>query len=202
MIVKIFNKLRTYRLRLRSAISSACMYLYCRLYGIQLGKSCRFWNRTVFFRQPGAQIGIGDHCIFRSDFSSNLIGVTHPCIISAHAPGTKIKIGNNCAFSGVSIGAMESVMIGNNVQVGANTVITDFDWHSLDPQDRDNPEKIKHRPVILEDNVWIGASCTILKGVTIGQNSVVGSGSIVTTSLPPDTICGGNPCKVLKNNNK
>ena len=174
------------------------MYLYCRLYGITMDKHCRFWNRTIFFRQPGAQIVIGDHCIFRSDFSSNLIGVTHPCIISAHTPQTKIIIGDNCAFSGVSIGAAEKIQIGKNVLVGANSVISDFDWHALDPQNRDNMDLTKKKEVIICDNVWIGASCLIFKGVTIGENTVVGGGSVVTKSLPANTICAGNPCTVIR----
>lgn len=197
--VLIINKLRYYRLKWKSFISSMYMYQYCRFYGVQIGKGCRFWNRSVIIMQNGAVISIGDRCIFRSDRSSNLIGVKHPCILSAHASDTLVSIGNDCAFSGVSIGALESITIGNNVQVGADTLITDSDWHTMDSADRDNQNMIRKAPVVIGDNVWIGSSCIILKGVTIGRNTVVGSGSIVTASLPPDTVCGGNPCKVIRN---
>lgn len=194
----IFNKLRQYRLGFKAAVSTAYMYMYCRLYGVQIGKGCRFWNRSVIIMQNGAMIRIGDRCILRSDFDSNLIGVGHPCIISAHAADTEVIIGDDCAFSGVSIGALQSIRIGRNVQVGANTLITDSDWHSLDPADRDNQDKIGRNPVVIGDNVWIGSSCIILKGVTIGENSVIGSGSVVTGDIPANAVCGGNPCKVIR----
>jgi acetyltransferase-like isoleucine patch superfamily enzyme len=174
------------------------MYIFCSFYGVKLGSGCKFWKRTVFFLQPGSSIKIGDHCSFRSDFSSNLLGVDRRCIISTHSRTAQISIGNGCGFSGTSIGAKESIEIGQNVIVGANSTITDFDWHSLDPADRDNQSKIPSKRVIIEDNVWIGANCIILKGVRIGRNTVVGSGSIVTRDLEENAICGGNPCKVIK----
>jgi acetyltransferase-like isoleucine patch superfamily enzyme len=109
-----------------------------------------------------------------------------------------IKIGNGCGFSGTSIGVKESLVIGDNVLVGANSFITDFDWHSLNPLDRDNAADVKARKVVIEDNVWIGLNCVILKGVRIGRNSIIGAGSVITRSVPADSICGGNPCQVLR----
>ena len=52
--------------------------------------------------------------------------------------------------------------------------------------------------MIIEDNVWIGVNTTILKGVTIGENSIIGANSLVVKDIPPNVIAGGNPCKVLK----
>jgi acetyltransferase-like isoleucine patch superfamily enzyme len=102
-----------------------------------------------------------------------------------------ITIGDNSGFSGVSIGAATEIRIGNNVLCGANSVITDFDWHL----DRRNS---RPAPVIINDNVWIGLNTTILKGVTIGENSMIGANSLVVKDIPPNVIAGGNPCKVLK----
>ncbi|MEP7077046.1 MAG: acyltransferase [Acidobacteriota bacterium] len=110
-----------------------------------------------------------------------------------------IKVGDDCGFSGTSIGIKESLLVGNNVQVGANTYITDFDWHSMDPADRDNSDKIAARGIVIEDNVWLGLNCIVLKGVSIGENSIVGAGSVVTKDIPANVICAGNPCKVIKN---
>lgn len=198
ILVRAFNRLRLIKLSTRAWISTKFIYVYAGLYGINLGAGCKFWKKTTFYKEPGATISIGKNCFFRSDQDSNLIGVNHRCIISAHSATAVIKIGNNCGFSGSSIGAKESIEIGDNVLVGANSIITDFDWHSLDPYDRFDKTMIISKKVVIEDNVWIGANCLVLKGVRIGKNTVVGAGSVVTRDLPQDSICGGNPCRVLK----
>lgn len=115
-----------------------------------------------------------------------------------HDSNAKILIGHNCSFTSVTIGAKSSIVLGNNVLVGANSTITDFDWHAMDPGDRDNRSKIATAPVIIEDCVWIGANVTVLKGVRIGKNSVIGCGSIVTRDMPADAVCAGNPCRVIR----
>jgi acetyltransferase-like isoleucine patch superfamily enzyme len=198
ILVRVFNRLRIIKLSTRAWFSTKFTYVYAGFYGIHLEKGCKFWKKTTFYTEPGARINIGKNCFFRSDQDSNLIGVNHRCIISAHSAAAVIKIGNNCGFSGSSIGAKESIEIGDNVLVGANSIITDFDWHSLDPADRNNKEAVRSKRVIIGDNVWIGANCLILKGVTIGKNAIIGAGSIVTGDLPENSICGGNPCKVLR----
>lgn len=159
--------------------------------GVKLQKGCRFYGVPHFNRHPFSKIIIGKDCTFRSDHTSNLIGVNHQCIISTHSGEAIIAIGNNCGFSGVTIGAAKEIRIGNNVLCGANSVITDFDWH-LDISGT-HPEA-----VIIHDNVWIGLNAVILKGVEIGKNSVIGANSIVVKSIPANVIAGGNPCKVLK----
>jgi len=80
---------------------------------------------------------------------------------------------------------------GNNVLCGANVTITDFDWHS-------SRYASESRPVIIHDNVWLGLNVTVLKGVEIGGNSIIGANSLVVTSIPANVIAAGNPCKVIK----
>jgi len=162
---------------------------FCR--GIGIKKGCRFFGVPRFHRDFFSSIEIGENCVFRSDQSSNLIGVNHRCILSTHGKDAKIKIGDNCGFSGVSIGAAREIRIGNNVLCGANVVITDFDWHL-------NISNTQPEAVTIHDNVWIGLNTVVLKGVEIGENSIVGANSLVVRSIPPNVIAGGNPCKVLK----
>ena len=64
---------------------------------------------------------------------------------------------------------------------------------------RSSNEGTKSAPVVIEDDVWVGAHCIILKGVTIGARSIIGAGSVVTKSIPADCVAAGNPCKVIKN---
>lgn len=195
---KGLNKLRGYRLSIKEWLSTIYMYRFCSLYGIQLGSGCRFWNKMILFKEVGSTIEFGNGCFFRSDRESNLIGVNRACIVSSHASNAVIKVGDNCGFSGTSIGIKESLTVGNNVQVGANTYITDFDWHSFDPSDRDNPKKIAASGIIIDDNVWLGLNCIVLKGVHIGANAIIGAGSVITKNIPANCIAAGNPCRVLK----
>ena len=162
------------------------------LIGAKIGKGCKFWGNLRLYRKPNSSIFIGDNCRFRSISDSNLIGINHKCIISTHEAGSVISIGNNCGFSGTVIGAFTKINIGNNVRCGANTVITDGDWHS------DDNRTGQSKPVLLGDNVWLGLNVVVLKGVTIGENSVIGAGSIVTKDIPANVIAAGNPCRILK----
>lgn len=175
-------------------LSGRLNILYAFWWGVKLGKSVEFDGKCHFERFPGTNISIGNNCQFRSRKNSNLIGINRPCSISTMMSNynSRIEIGNNCGFSGTVIGAFKHIKLGNNVRCGANTLITDSDWHLDDPRSGEPAD------VIIEDNVWLGVNCVVLKGVTIGQNSVVGANSVVTKSIPVDSIAAGNPCKVIR----
>lgn len=162
-----------------------------------------FWNVEVygFFKSigvlkirklPMTEIKIGKGANFLSRATSNLIGINRPCILSTNNTGAKIIIGDNCGFSGTVIGAFELIKIGNNVRCGANTLITDSDWHL------DDPRSGEPKPIHIGDNVWLGVNTTVLKGVRIGTNSVIGAHSLVTKDIPANVIAAGNPCKVVR----
>jgi maltose O-acetyltransferase len=76
----------------------------------------------------------------------------------------------------------------------------DNDAHHADPTKREMGI-IPSRPIIIEDNVFIGLQCVILKGVTIGKNSVIGANSVVFNNVPENSIAVGNPCKVIMRRN-
>jgi acetyltransferase-like isoleucine patch superfamily enzyme len=107
----------------------------------------------------------------------------------------QLVIGRNCSINyGVSIGATGSITVGDRVRIGPYTMIVDTDFH--DPLKRD--VRPKPRPVVLEDDVWIGAKASIMPGVRIGRGSIVGTGSVVTKDVPPFTVVGGVPAKTLR----
>ena len=187
----LIHRLHHYRSNTKRIVSGLVARAIMRLKGIKWGNDCDFFGVPHFYRERFSSIVIGNNCRFRSDQTSNLIGVNHKCILSTHFPEARIVIGDNCGFSGSTIGAASEIIIGNNVLVGANVIITDFDWHS----DRSNTSP---QPVVIKDNVWIGVNSTILKGVNIGENSVIGANSLVVKDIPANVIAGGNPCKVLK----
>lgn len=102
-------------------------------------------------------------------------------------------------MTGGSICSAERVTIGNHVVIGANTVISDTDFHPLDPEMRRLGDTgTKTAPIEIEDDVFIGMNCLILKGVTIGRGSVVGAGSVVTRDVAAYTVVGGNPARVVR----
>lgn len=186
--INTFRKYRNIFVSKWSGMSAVCI---SSLTGIELGKKCKFYGIPHFERYPFSTITIGENCVFRSDQSSNLIGVNHKCILSTHSKEATIKIGNNCGFSGVTIGAAKEISIGNNVRCGANVVISDFDWHL------DTSNTVPKR-IIVHDNVWIGLNSVVLKGVEIGENSTIGANSLVTMDIPANVVAGGNPCKIIK----
>lgn len=161
-------------------------------WGVQIGRSSKFMGKMYICRIPGSSIRIGDNCGFNSSKTSNKIGVYVPCMLSTLKRGATIVIGNNCGFSGTVIGAAKSITLGSNVRCGANTLITDTDWHTDDP--RTSPDA----SVIIEDNVWLGYGVKVLKGVTIGENSLIGACSVVTKDIPSNVVAAGNPCCVIR----
>ena len=80
----------------------------------------------------------------------------------------------------------------DNVRVGANCLIMDGDAH------QDDPRAGKNKPIVIEDNVWLGSNVVVKKGVTIGRNSVIGMNSVVTKDIPANCVAIGNPCVVIK----
>lgn len=96
---------------------------------------------------------------------------------------------------GVRIDSACEVSIGESTMLAAGAYITDADWH--DVYDRTQPIG-QTAPVILDRNVWIGDGAIVCKGVRIGENSVIGAGSVVTKDIPANVIAAGNPAKVVK----
>ncbi len=108
----------------------------------------------------------------------------------------KISIGNNVLImNGVRISSASEISIGDNCMLANYCYIMDSDWHDI----YDRSKMVgKSEPVVLENNVWIGDSAIICKGVKIGENSVIGAGSVVTCDIPANVIAAGNPARVVE----
>ena len=112
---------------------------------------------------------------------------------------SRITIGNNVYFNNNFVAIAEkSISLGNNILIGTNVEIYDTDFHNINPSLRFGGHTYEKEDVIIEDNVWIGSNVKILKGVSIGQNSVISNGAIVTKNIPANVVAGGIPATVIK----
>ena len=170
--------------------------------GAVLGRNVQIPGKLNLVISGNNDIGIGDNFYFSSGngvnpIASNLQGAIYL------ENGASLKIGNNVGMSSTRLWIHESARIGNNVKIGGCVLITDTDAHPMDYMARrSSNEGTKSAPVVIEDDVWVGAHCIILKGVTIGARSIIGAGSVVTKSIPADCVAAGNPCRVIKSLNK
>ncbi len=147
-------------------------------------------------KQPEALI-LGSHC-------------TMDGVHFAIGEAGRVSIGDYCYFTNAVLLCELELRIGNYVVIGWNTTIADTDFHPLAPAERiadaiacspladgrPRPD-IAKRPVIIEDDVWIGPNATILKGVRIGSGAWIEAGSLVTRDVPPHSRVLGNPAQIL-----
>src|SRR5581483_8490486 len=133
------------------------------------------------------------------------------CSFSLGAGG-RCSVGDFTLLNGALIMAEERIEIGSYCMFSWNVGIADSDFHPLDPaqrmidaqalapyfENRPPRPKVRTAPVIISDNVWVGMNATILKGVTIGENSVVAAGAVVTKPVPANVVVAGNPATVIK----
>ncbi|MDJ0696974.1 acyltransferase [Mastigocoleus sp. MO_188.B34] len=113
-----------------------------------------------------------------------------------------INIGSNVFLNGCCIGCQHSISIGDDCLI-SDCYIADSDYHNLEPLLRHSPpgEKVT-APIIIKRNVWVGARATIMKGVNVGEDSVIGLGSVVRKSVPPSVVVIGNPQQIVKHFNQ
>ena len=140
----------------------------------------------------------GDGLQLRSTEKSSPLGPSHSVILSTLNKGALLESGHNFGMNGGAISVAESIRIGDNVVVGTNTIIVDTDFHPSNPYLRKmRPNEGKITPVVIEDNVFIGEKCLILRGVTIEFGSVIGPESVLTRNVPPMSIVIGNPARIM-----
>jgi len=173
--------------------------LLFRLNGIAWGRGCRILGAPIVQCVRPSHVTIGQRVTLRSWLTSNPLVPNHPVVLATRKAGAVIQIGDDCGFTGTTLVAAERIQIGHRVQVGANSILVDTDFHPLRAEERARDFlNGAHAPIIIEDDVFIGMQSLILKGVTIGRGSVIGAGSVVVHDIPPGVIAAGNPARVVK----
>ena len=191
-----FFFLRNVRIETNFLLTSPLIRATSYLKGIKIGKKCKFIGMPIIVRHPLSKIHIQNNCVIRSDCYSNLVGINHKSIIATLKKNAVISIGSGSGISGTTIAAAKKIIIKNNVICGGNVLITDYDWHVVNPAQRRKPFA-QSKPVVIEENVWLGVNVVVLKGVLIGSNSVISANSLVVNNIPSNVVAGGNPCKIL-----
>ena len=145
------------------------------------------WHVEIF----GAPIELGDYATVIADPDRKV-----RLAVWEASPGKgRITIGNYCLICpGVRIGSAAAVTIGNSCMMASNVYITDSDWHGI----YDRVDIGACVDVTIGNNVWIGDSAIICKGVTIEDNSVIGAGAVVVTDVPANCVAAGNPARVVR----
>lgn len=176
------------------------------LIGIKYGRNMKVYNKLYILGH--GNVSIGDDFVFSSGDCTNAICRNIRGVFYTANRGL-IIIGNNVGISSSCIWAREKISIGNNVNIGGDCLILDNDSHRHDYyfrrkgyvrtlKDKSNIPPIPTKPIVIEDDVWLGARCIVLKGVHIGARSIVAAGSVVSKDIPADEVWGGNPAKFIR----
>jgi len=144
-----------------------------------------------YVKVHGEPVSIGNY--------ANVVGSSDGKVRLTVWPGSEggggILIGDYCLICpGVRISSAAEIIVGDNCMLANGVYLTDSDWHDI----YNRTVTGKPAAINLENNAWIGDSAIICKGVTIGENSIVGAGSIATSDVPPNSIAAGNPARVVK----
>ena len=173
-----------------------------RCYGVSYGEGFQSAGTIILDIYPGSKVVLGDNVSVISDSRRcTASALAYPSRFKTFTPSSRIIIGNNVGLNGTSITSRSTtISIGEGTMIAPNVIIVDSDFHVPWP-----PEMRLYYPgteadgeVNIGKNCWIGINSLILKGVAIGNNSVIAAGSVVTRNIPSDSLAAGIPAKVIK----
>lgn len=190
------NKWSGLNRRVATAYGSAIL----RQKGVRIGQSISLNGLPIV---SGSRLGamiIGDRVSLVSRSRDTALGVRSPVILRLLHEGAILEIGDDTGISGAAVCAAQKVRIGRRCLLGADVMIFDTDFHNHEALGRRASaprwDKIS-APVVIGDDVFVGARSTISKGVTIGHGAIIGAASVVTSDVPPGAIVAGVPAKQI-----
>jgi len=174
-------------------------YIKTRYPLLKLGSNLKIFGKLFISIHKDSKVIFGNGIVFRSSTKYNFVGIYKPASILV-AEKAELLIGHHSGFSGTSIFASKKIIIGSYCNFGGNTAVWDTDFHPLEYQARriHDVSQIKNAPIIIGNDVFVGANSIILKGVTIGDRSIIGAGSVVSKNIPSDEIWAGNPVRFIR----
>lgn len=187
--------------RVAALLSTLRFRLKAPYYGVRLGRHLEVVG-PVTLRVRGGRIMIGSGVqLISSSWRCTSAALNHPVRLRTYLPSSNIVIEDGVGLNGTSITCRsKTIRIGRGTMIGPNCIIMDSDFHrAWPPQDRRSYDGVDaDADVSIGRDVWIGANCMILKGVSIGDNSVIAAGSVVVKGIPANVLAAGNPAIVKK----
>ncbi len=180
-----------------------------KLIGVQYGQELLLKGVPVVYNTKGARLKLGNHCVIKSSFLSNLIGLYSRTIIVTRAPGASVVIGDHVGISGATIYARSHIEIGDHTAIGGNCKILDNDFHPIETEERikllddvhgGDSIAIPSKPIKIGKNCFIGCNTIILKGTELGDGCIVGAGAVVSGKFAAGSVIVGNPARVIRVN--
>jgi len=167
--------------------------------GVKVGSGVKFDGLPIVTGCHYGTIVIGHRATLVGNSRGTALGVRSRIILRLLAPGAQLLIGADTGLSGTVICAARSVEIGERVLIGADVMIFDTDFHNPEPGKRHAEPDWQRisEPVSVGSDVFIGTRSIIMKGLSIGDGSIIGAGSIVTSDIPPGVIAAGSPARIL-----
>lgn len=171
-----------------------------------IGSQVQILGKLPIMKIPkNGKLIIGDKVVLNSDFINSNTALTTRVKFVTGINGT-IRIGNNCDLNGTCMVAYDEIEIGDNCQFASSSIISDTDFHPVDKDARFaqmqglpfSHSLVNKKKIKIGNNVWIGWGAIILKGVHIGDNSIVAAGAVVVRDVPANVVVAGNPAQIVK----
>jgi acetyltransferase-like isoleucine patch superfamily enzyme len=202
--------------KLRNLLSSGDVkFFFYEKYSLQVGNISVRLNKIIYGRRLNIQppfkvwgnirflflgegsISIGKNFHAVSSRRRSAITLFSPCHLNIIGNG-QIILGEHVGLNGNTITARSKIYIGDNTMIGPNTIIIDHDGHQAWPPDARWTQSGLAQEIVIENDVWIGMNCIILKGVRIESGSIIAGGSIVIHDVEANSLYAGNPARKIK----
>lgn len=190
----IYSRARGWRKILKPYVVKVVSAFWVRWFKLRLG------NRVEFGRNFETNGRLAIHGPGLVVFGDNIKAWCHAekNVFITYTPDSVIKVGSNTRLNGAGVQVYTRIEIGPRCILGS-AVIFDSDFHPLDPARRHDPDApVACAPITIGENVWIAGQTAILKGVTIGENSVVAYRAVVVGDVPANVVVAGNPARIVK----
>jgi len=194
MVSRILRKIAYYLVQ-SIQIARICGYRLASLGTCVIGKP--IYRQPIYCSGRGS-VQFGKNFQAGVHYAPNYLS-TH-CYLNPRSESSRISFGDNVVVNNgfSAIAERCQIKIGSRTLVGTSVSIYDSDFHGLAIADRNNPNAVRCKDVIIGDDVFIGSNVVILKGVNIGNGAVIAAGAVVSRDVPPNAVVAGNPARVVR----